>query len=282
MLNEKLKEIDKRFLKSYFFKKLNPRKAKIYCVGTPKSGTHSICQIFKHNLRADHEPERLAFIEVIRQYQTQKLDERQLKHYLRKRDRRLWLEVDSSFLNYFFLDQFIQEMPDSKFILTIRDPYSWIDSWVNHELNVPMAEPLQAIFDQLSGKGQEKYAPEEKILEELNLPSLKGLLQYWENHNSEVISKVPEEQLLVVRTDQITDRQDEILKFAGVLNGTLPQKSSNSHAYKAKQKHQILNQINSNYLKKTVNEFCRPLVDTFFPGINVSTNNVRRSGKGTN
>ncbi|GAA5520518.1 hypothetical protein LQ318_02225 [Aliifodinibius salicampi] len=282
MLNKKLKEIDKRFLNSYLFKKLNPRKARIYCVGTPKSGTHSIRQIFKNNLRASHEPERLAFIDAINQYQAQRLNEKQLVKYLRKRDRRLWLEVDSSFLNYFFLDQFIREMPDSKFILTIRDPYSWMDSWLNHELNVPMAEPLQAIFDQLSGKEQEKYAPEEKILEKLNLPSLKGLLQYWEKHNSQVISKVPGERLLVVRTDQITDRQDEILKFAGVLNGTLPQKSSNSHAYKAKQKHHILNKIDPNHLKKTVNEFCSPVVEAFFPEINVSTNNVLRFGKGTN
>ena len=57
-----------------------------------------------------------------------------------ERDRDRWLELDSSALNYFFLDIFVDRFPESRFVLTLREPLSWLDSVFNQFLQ-PDIEP---------------------------------------------------------------------------------------------------------------------------------------------
>lgn len=51
--NNNLKIIIKNNLRSF----VKPQKFRAYCVGTAKSGTHSVSAIFEKNYRASHEPE---------------------------------------------------------------------------------------------------------------------------------------------------------------------------------------------------------------------------------
>ena len=60
-----------------------------------------------------------------------------LTAYIKKRDRSRYLEVDSSQVNAFLLDILLQEFSEARFILTIRDCYSWLDSIINHSLLRP-------------------------------------------------------------------------------------------------------------------------------------------------
>ena len=60
-----------------------------------------------------------------------KLDLQQLVH---RRDKALWLEMEASAFNVHVLDLLVQEFPHARFILTIRDCYSWVDSALNHQL----------------------------------------------------------------------------------------------------------------------------------------------------
>ena len=50
------------------------------------------------------------------------------------RDHALALEVDSSALNFDLLDLLLSEFPDARYLLTIRDCYSWCNSVFNHTL----------------------------------------------------------------------------------------------------------------------------------------------------
>src|SRR4051794_31876170 len=86
-----------------------PRRFHAYCVGMAKSGTHSIAGLFAKNYRTAHEPEDGLLVDALLAASRKAVDAAGLARLLRARDRRLRLEMDSSALNYFFLDLLLDE-----------------------------------------------------------------------------------------------------------------------------------------------------------------------------
>lgn len=193
-----------------------PRHFQAYCVGTAKSGTHSIAAIFSKNYRAAHEPNSEEFIDLLFAVWNGSREPKHLRRYIKERDKRLWLEIDSSQLNYFVLDILVQEFPKAKFILTIRDCYSWLDSLINHQLARDCSQNWYKLRDvRFKGKSTE-YAPEEEILARHNLYTLDGYLSYWAKHNKDILAKVPNHKLLIVKTNEISSKVAKISDFLGV------------------------------------------------------------------
>src|SRR5687767_10816826 len=110
------------------------RRAHLYCVGTGKSGTHSVVSMFSKSVRAPHESEATVLMEKFLAWKSGDLDQTQFRQWLVARDRRLALEVDSSNLNRDILPFLLREFRDARFLLTIRDCYSWCDSFMNHRV----------------------------------------------------------------------------------------------------------------------------------------------------
>ena len=78
---------------------------------------------------------------------------------------------------------------------------------------------------------------------------------------------MPRDRLLVVRTQDI---QQELSTIAGFL-GAAPKhlNRSGAHAYEGAKKFNLLLKLEPAYLEQKVNEFCRELMDEYFPGIDV-------------
>src|SRR5262245_35407266 len=110
-----------------------PRRFHAFGVGMPKTGTHSLAAVFSR-YRALHEPERRHFMGIIMERTKGNLSESGARERLRWLDRRLWSELNSSWTNYMLLDLLLDEYPRAKFVLTIRDCYSWLDSMLNELL----------------------------------------------------------------------------------------------------------------------------------------------------
>ena len=89
-------------------------------------------------------PEHYEFIQFLLATQKGALDKTQLKELLTKRDQHLGLELESCNLLRFFVETLLDGFPEAKFILTIRDCYSWLDSCLNHQLNVQCTEDKMA------------------------------------------------------------------------------------------------------------------------------------------
>ena len=100
-----------------------------------KTGTVSIHAIFrKAQYRCgEHEPESRFLINKILTFYNGKIDTNEFTLYVKHRDRRLGLEMDVSHLNYHLLDILVNEFSEAKFILTIRDCYSWLDSFMDQQ-----------------------------------------------------------------------------------------------------------------------------------------------------
>jgi len=135
MIKKLLIKADSIYRRSPIFPVTNPLRTQLYCVGTAKSGTHSVEAIFRENLRSADEVDSEHVIDVVLDYANGRMSREELRAYLLKRDRVLQLELDSSQLNYFFLHELVELFPKAKFILTIRNPYAWLDSFINHQLS---------------------------------------------------------------------------------------------------------------------------------------------------
>jgi len=183
--------------------------------------------------------------------------------WIKKIDRKYLLEVNSSQLNYWVLDGLISEFPKAKFILTIRDCYSWLDSFINHSLSRPCSDQWAKLRDLRFKRPQFKYAKQEEILIKHNLYTLDGYLSYWAEHSEEVIRTVPKERLLIIRTDEINISIEKVANYLGILSSTL--NYDKAHLYKARQKFNILSKIDRKFLDEKINVHCKELMSKYFP-----------------
>jgi len=241
------------------------RRGRLYCVGLGKSGTHSIAGMFSRTVRSGHEPQVLELMEKIVAWRQKEVTEPEFVEWLRRRDRELALEVDSSTINFEILEILLREFPDARFVLTIRDCYSWCNSFMTQTVQVlPTMHPLWRQMGRFDG-AMFPHAPEEQLLKEKRLMSLATYFSHWIRHNQHVLDKVPAERLLTVRTDQIKERAFEIADFAG-----FPRRSvrlGRTHEYRNPERQEILRQIDRAFLEAKVDEHCRGLMTRFFPEI---------------
>ena len=68
---------------------------KAYGIGMPKTGTTSLQRIFSLNYRSAHEPEATLLIPKNIAFAQRKIDQKEFTNYIKRRDRRLSLEIDS-------------------------------------------------------------------------------------------------------------------------------------------------------------------------------------------
>jgi hypothetical protein len=243
------------------------RRAQLYCVGTGKSGTHSIVSMFAKPVRAAHECEATLLMEKFLAWKSGALDQPRFTQWLLARDRRIALEVDSSTLNRDILDLLLRQFPCARFLLTIRDCYSWCDSFMNHRLRCQRkTHPLWRTMGHYRMRPEDfRHGREEQVLKEQGFAPLDCFLSYWTAHNAGVLERVPEDRLLVVRTDQIRQRAFDIADFAG-----LPRRAvrlDKTHAFKNPAKQPVLLQLDRHFLESKVDTHCRALMSRFFPEI---------------
>ena len=244
----------------------NPgRHTHLYCVGIAKTGTHSITDMFDSTVRSEHEPEHGLVINKILAFGQGRLDEEKMRRYLRRRDRRLYLEIDSSHLNVFFVELLVEEFKSARFVMTIREPYSWLNSFINHSLLRDQGRQWVRLCDFMFRPDILTHPAEEQVLKERGLYTLEGYLGYWATNIQKVISSVPADQLLIVRTDQITKRAFEIADFSGLPRTAV--RPEQSHTFKRPGDLGLLHEIDREYLQQRVSQFCQPLMDKFFPEV---------------
>lgn len=243
------------------------RRTRLYCVGTAKSGTSSIGACLRNGVRSAHEPESEQTIDAILAVSNGDMSRKALREFLIERDQRLGLEVDSSQLNYFVLDELIALFPDALFILTIRDPYSWLDSFINHQLGRAASRRWVHLRELRFRARALTHPTEEDALKRRGLYTLDGYLSYWATHNQTVFSSVPREKLLAIRTDELSRRVGDIARFAGLDGNTVDTKRT--HSNMADVRFNVLSELDSEYLHAKVQEHCGALLGQYFPEINL-------------
>jgi hypothetical protein len=245
--------------------RLYPRKFQVYCLGVPRTGTASIAGLFEKKYRARHEPEDLITAEKIVGYFNNSLDKTEMTSFVKKRDTSLWLEMESSHFLYFYLDILIQEFKEAKFILLMRDCYSWLNSYINHQLGRPLSvkSTFWTKLRDIYFKDNFKHSKQEHILAEKGLYTLDGYLSQWKTYNQNVISWVPEDRLLIVRTSEIDTQTEKLENFVGIPAHSLD--LTRSHLNVRTKGFDLLSKIDKNFLKEKFDFYCKDLMRIYFP-----------------
>jgi Sulfotransferase domain len=236
-------------------------------VGTAKSGTHSLYELCRPHYRSAHEAHSDVLVPLILQHDGDLRASDAATALVANEDEATALDMNSSQLNYYLLPAILRHRPNARFILTIRDCLSWVESLVHHITFWPIdPESPWVRFRELRFGSPVDHPPEEHVLADAGLSTLSGYFDYWSRHNDAVLSSVPRDRLLVVRTDRLSEHVETIAEFLDVPTDTLT--ASAAHSFAANRRPGAwLDRMDRDYLRQKVHDHCAPLMTRWFPDI---------------
>jgi hypothetical protein len=250
---------------------LRPRAFHAYAVGLPRTGTHSMAYLFAENYRSLHEPTRVDMINLIYAREIEGLPESEQAKILRKRDRLLWLEMESSNHISYFAPLLASIYPDARFIVLLRDPYSWFNSIMTVEdENVrrgnKMDEPRRKNLTVKFGAGKFPYTKFDEPLRTRQLAPLAGYMKYYQKIYTLLTTNIPQDRSLIVYTKQISSDLERIAQFLGIPADTLDRERAHSDA-RSNYRPSYIREIDRDYLEEQVQLYCSELLARYFPTI---------------
>lgn len=253
------------------------RRINVFCVGSPKSGTHSMAAIFK-NFNSYHECDNIFMITLLDKVRNKQITVSELNFILKTRDYFNNLEMDSSHFSGNFVSEIGNIIPSAKFILTLRDCVSWMDSWFNHQLSMPKLHPnlVKDLGRRLYYDRGHKYTKYDKHLEQHRLYPVRSYLEFWSAHNTRVINCAKPDALLIVKTCEIAQSLESISSFLQIESTLL--NAEGTHEGKTKGRFDILKTLDSNYLMDVATEVCGELNAKYF-GENSITNAIAQANE---
>ncbi len=231
---------------------LAPRRLHLYGVGMAKSGTHSVAAVFQPAYRSVHEPDANRLISLLYGALTGTVEASEIDSFILRRSRHR-LEVDSSSLNGHIVDRLAALHPRARFVLTVREPHSWLRSLMSHTL--ARGRPSQEwVLWRHARFGGTAYSRHDEPLRVRGLFPLDGYLRSWTRHNLTVLEQVPPERLLVLRTTEITEGLPRLAQFAKIGVGTLS--ARNAHSFQGRASEDVLAALDQSYLSDRVKANC--------------------------
>jgi hypothetical protein len=259
MLKRQIKSLMPLAVMNYLY----GRKARAFALGVPKSGTTSIAGLFSRQARSGHEPHRPETVhDMYGHFRGEISDEQLIKSY-RVRDKQLMLTLESNCFLAYRPDLLYATFPHSKFIVTIRNPLTWLDSIFDNNLNFPrgktptMTRWHQVFFQDTDTSNRNGDNP----LVERGLYPLDTYLAYWARTYRSILHALPSEERLIVGTNQISRRADEIGKFVGI--DLSSNRSHVIHRNKTSIKHRVLEELDERYVADRINHQCHRLIAEF-------------------
>lgn len=254
---------------------LQSRRLDVSCCGLSKTGTHSMAGIFQ-NYRCQHHPGANVRLPLAVAYLNNQTREDEARSILKNQDRSMWLEVESSSLAGVLIRPLVEACPDKKFILTMRDVYSWFDSWLDHNINSPpnISSPWAKLdLVRLRVKDFSPTTYDEPLTEQ-GFPPLACYFQLWASHNEQVLKSVPSDRLLIVKTQDIVAMVPSIASWLGIHADTLD--SSRGWLFVAPERHGTLAKLDSAYVRETAEAHCGDLMQQYFPDTTLESVVARR------
>lgn len=236
------------------------RRTRVYGVGAAKTGTHSLGEMFGDRIRTAHEKDAETLINLhLRRVATGRSG--RLRAFLRWRDIRHRLDMDASQVNLYLIDDILALWPDSRFVLTYRHPVYWLRSIIDDTLRRTTSPTWHRFRNHRFGLAIPAPAPEADLTT-AGLYSLTGYLSYWTNSIIRA-RQIPESQVLMVRTEEIGPRAENIAEFCGFPNGEIT--PGRSHSFANDQRFGMLSKVPKAYLIELIQEICGDPFAELFP-----------------
>lgn len=248
----------------YLFPSPN-RSVHVFCVGLPRSGTHTLAYIFSRNYAAAHEPNTAATIVNILDWFHQKYSKTTMLKILSCRDKILKLDIESSHYLHHISDLLVEKFPQAKFILTVREPMSWLESEVNQNYLTRNKGMWRALEEYRYSKYN--YEHEFSNLKDMrNIYPIRSYLSYWKDHISTVLTNVPSERLLVIDTFKLSHEINNIASFLGDEGITIDK--DKQHSGKMPKKIKLYDKLDQNKIRELVQIHCQDFIQKNLPFMN--------------
>ncbi len=238
---------------------------KAFCVGQARSGTLSLCGLLAKNYRVAHEPEREQILEMIQRESRGEVDEQALRAYLIKRDRRLNLEYDISFANQFLIGHLLTAFPDARFVVLIRDPYTWLQSTIGYLITREIPPDLRSFLDWWFKPERFPHMHHDHGLEAHGVYSIAALLNTWKQHADMCARIIPPDRRLFLRTHELYKSHRQISDFLKIPLESLDTRYG--HLNRSTWTGQIESLVGSTYLNDMVVRICGDTMARHFPEV---------------
>ncbi len=202
----------------------SPRRFHVLTAGLPRTGSTSLYTLFT-NFRAGNEfMERETIAQAVRRH-TGTITPAAFEQYLRRRHVEGDLEMDSASFHHLYLDFLVREHPDARFIMTIRAPYDWANSYLKMiagwrrrfvDAGAPLPQWMEDYGVMLFGDFSWDWVASPATIAERAEPLADAFIRHWADANRRTLSLLPAGRSLIVRTDELSQSCARIADFAGV------------------------------------------------------------------
>ncbi|NBD37249.1 MAG: hypothetical protein GVY10_01615 [Verrucomicrobia bacterium] len=246
---------------------IRPRRFRCYGLGLGKSGTHSLAALFGREYHSAHEPYDKELIGKLLEREQGRLSRAAFRAYLRRRDRHLWLEIEVSTLLIHYAEDLAEMYPEARFVLLMRDPFSWINSSWNQLALRDRAEWYRDLDAWRYGADARDYGDpsEAEALGPHRLPGVRSHFRLWGDHYRRLRKNLPAERTLLIR---LLDWEAAPQRLAEFL--TLPAehlRMEEREQYRARGNLGLIHRIDGKYLHELAEAYCGDLVREWFPSI---------------
>jgi len=198
-----------------------PRSTRAFCVGQAKSGTASLCGLLSGAYRAAHEPERAEILGVILREARGEMAADDVRAWLVGRDQRLALEYDIGWANQFLIAHLPDVFPEARFVVLIRDPYTWLGSVAGHLLSRDIPLEVRAFLDWWFRPHEHPPGPGDEKLVGAGLYSVDAFLAAWNRHLDTCRAALPAARTLALRTHELRRSRTRLAEFLAIPADTL-------------------------------------------------------------
>jgi len=236
-----------------------------FCVGQAKSGTASLCGLLAKRYRAAHEPEREQTLELILRKSRGDVDERAVSDYLIRRDQRLNLEYDIAWANQFLVADLLAVFPKVKFVVLVRDPYTWLQSIVGHLISREIPPDVRSFLDWWFMPGGHPHARDDRALKAHGVYSIEAFLSAWNRHVDSCTRILPQERRLILRTHELNRSYSAIAEFLQIPLESLD--TQKGHLNRGTSLGQLESLVDRTYVDDTVRRVCGDNMFRHFPEV---------------
>jgi hypothetical protein len=225
----------------------------------------SLANLLKKNYHATHEPETWILTHILQRSslgEQNRLDNSTAIDILKSRDRLIYPSFESNFVLGMLIDVVYKAFPSAKYILTIRDCYSWINSEINQQHLIGNTQPWGLLADYRYGK-RLYYPNAESALKCYGLYPLSSYFSYWSEHIQSVLETIPSDKLLVIRTRDLNRKTQDIADFLEIPHDMLDTERIHSHQ-RRKKPLDIRELVESSHLREQALLHCNNIMDRFY------------------
>jgi hypothetical protein len=238
---------------------------KAFCVGQAKSGTSSVYGLLAARYRAAHEPEREQILKLILRESHGEIGDNALREYLVERDRRLNLDYDIAWANQFIIRHLLPTFPETKFIVLIRDGYTWLQSIVGHLISREIPPDVRAFLDWWFKPDRYPHTRHDDGLKELGVYSVAAFLSAWNEHVNICTRMIPPDRRLFLRTHELNRSHRRLAEFLQVPADSLD--VDNGYRNRSTWSDRIESLLDRAYVNEMVGSICGENMSLHFPEV---------------